>query len=99
LIGVSTHSTAEVAAAAADYAHLAPIFPPRSKPSSRPSLGCEAIAEAVRAGFPVIAQGGIDATNAAAVRAAGAFGVAVTGAILSAPDVGTATAAIRRALG
>jgi thiamine-phosphate diphosphorylase len=98
-IGVSTHSVAEVRAATdADYVHLAPIFPPLSKSSSRPPLGCDAIADAARAGVPVIAQGGIDANNAAAVRAAGAFGIAVTGAILAAEDITAATTEIHRAL-
>jgi thiamine-phosphate pyrophosphorylase len=98
-VGVSTHSIADIEAVVdADYVQLAPIFPPLSKVSSRPALGCEAIARAVRCGIPVIAQGGIDASNAASVRAAGAFGIAVTGAILSARDVGAATAEIRNAL-
>jgi len=100
LVGVSTHSADDVrAAAGADYVHLAPIFAPISKRSSRPPLGCEAIAEAVLSGIPVIAQGGVDASHAAALRAAGAAGVAVTGAILSAPDPGKAAAEIKRALG
>jgi thiamine-phosphate pyrophosphorylase len=46
----------------------------------------------------VFAQGGIDASNAAAVVAAGAAGVAVTGAILGADDPARAAAALRSAL-
>ncbi len=100
LIGVSCHSPEEVAraAAVASYAQLAPIFQPLSKPSSRPPLGLAALAEAAHAGLPLLAQGGIDAGNAAAVCAAGASGIAVTGAILQDPDPGRAAARLRSAL-
>jgi thiamine-phosphate pyrophosphorylase len=100
LVGVSTHSVDEVrAAAGASYAHLAPVFAPLSKPATRDALGLAAVESAARASVPVIAQGGIDASNAAAVCAAGAAGVAVTGAILLADDPAAAAAALRRALG
>jgi thiamine-phosphate pyrophosphorylase len=100
LVGVSTHSAREVrAAAGASYVHLAPIFAPLSKPATREALGLAAIEAAARAEVPVIAQGGIDASNAGAVCAAGAAGVAVTGAILMADDPATAAVALRRALG
>lgn len=101
LVGVSAHAVDEVAAAAdadASYAHLAPIFPPFSKPPERPPLGLEALAAARDAGIPVLAQGGIDATRAAAAVRAGAAGVAVTGAVLGAPDPAAATRELRRAL-
>jgi len=100
-IGVSTHHPDEVAAAArdgADYAHLAPIFAPRSKPSNRPPLGTRAIEEARACGLPVLAQGGIDVSRCREVIAAGAAGVAVTGAILMTTDPETAAAKLRRAL-
>jgi thiamine-phosphate pyrophosphorylase len=100
LVGVSTHCVGEVrAAAGASYVHLAPVFAPLSKPATREALGLAAIEAAARAKVPVIAQGGIDASNAGAVCAAGATGVAVTGAVLMADDPATATAALRRALG
>jgi len=99
LVGVSTHSIGEVrAAAGASYVHLAPIFAPLSKPVSRASLGLAAIEAATRGQVPVIAQGGVEASNAAAIRAAGAAGVAVTGSILMADDVAAATSALRHAL-
>ncbi|MCZ6781988.1 MAG: thiamine phosphate synthase [Proteobacteria bacterium] len=102
-IGVSAHSPDEVARAAASgasYAQLAPIFQPLSKTptESRPALGLEPLRRACEHGIPVLAQGGIDTSNAADVIAAGAAGVAVTGAILMADDPGAATAALRRAL-
>jgi thiamine-phosphate pyrophosphorylase len=98
-IGVSTHSVDEVAAAiGADQAHLAPIFAPLSKHGTRPALGLEAIAAAARNGIPVLAQGGITARSAGDACRAGAAGVAVTGAILLAADVTSATRALRTAL-
>jgi len=101
ILGAATHSADEALAAAhldLDYAQLAPIFAPRSKPAGRAPLGLHAVREASRASLPVLAQGGIDAANAAAVVAAGAAGVAVTGAILLADDPGRAAAALRSAL-
>lgn len=99
-LGVATHAPDEVLAAArdgADYAHLAPIFAPLSKPAERAPLGLDALARC-RGTLPVLAQGGIDAHNAAAAVRAGAAGVAVTGAILGARDPAAATRALRAAL-
>ena len=99
-LGVATHAPDEVATAArdgADYAHLAPIFAPLSKPASRAPLGLDAIARC-RGTLRVLAQGGIDPHNATAAVRAGAAGVAVTGAILSARDPGAAARALRAAL-
>jgi len=101
ILGAATHAAAEALAAAhlgLDYAQLAPLFAPRSKPAGRRPLGIHALREASRGTLPVLAQGGIDASNAAEVAAAGAAGVAVTGAILSADDPGRAAAALRGAL-
>jgi thiamine-phosphate pyrophosphorylase len=98
LVGVSCHAAREVAGAqGASYAMLAPIFAPLSKRSSRAPLGLEVLAS-VAGGLPVLAQGGIDAAGARAAVAAGAAGVAVTGAILMAPDPAEATATLRVAL-
>ncbi len=85
LVGCAAHSLADVQKAAtdgADYVHLAPIFPPRSKPAQSPPLGLAALEEASRVGIPVIAQGGITPQNARAAIEAGASGIAVTGEIL-----------------
>ena len=99
LLGVSAHAVDELATAAgADYAHLAPIFAPLSKPAERPPLGLGALAAARAAGVPLLAQGGIDAGNAGAAVAAGASGVAVTGAVLGAADPAAAARALRAAL-
>jgi thiamine-phosphate pyrophosphorylase len=101
LVGASTHAAAELddaARAELSYAQLAPIFPPVSKPASGPALGLAALREAAGSPLPLLAQGGIDASNAADCIRAGAAGVCVTGAILSAADPGRAAAALRRAL-
>jgi thiamine-phosphate pyrophosphorylase len=99
-IGVSCHELREVECAArvADYAQLAPIFDPLSKPASRPPLGTSALADAAETGLRILAQGGIDASNAGDVMRAGAAGIAVTGSILAAPDSARAAEGLRAAL-
>jgi thiamine-phosphate pyrophosphorylase len=99
-IGVSCHSLREIEAAArvADFAQLAPIFAPLSKPTGRAPLGLGALGAAARSGLPVLAQGGIEAGNAASAIRAGAAGIAVTGAILGARDSGRAAEALRSEL-
>ena len=79
IVSVACHSIEDVRRAAdegADYAVLAPIFPPRSKSDLRPPLGLEAIRESAAFGIPVIALGGITEENAPHCLAAGAVGVA-----------------------
>lgn len=99
LIGASTHAAQEIdVATGLSYVHLAPIFTPLSKPASRPPLGVSALRDAAQRGLPVLAQGGVDASNAATLRQAGASGVAVTGAILKAREPGRAAREIREAL-
>lgn len=111
-IGVSTHAAAEVAAAvnaaaAADfqppnYFQLAPIWAPLSKelPAGQKPLGAAALQKAVQqaGGTPVIAQGGITAQRARECMAAGAAGVAVTGAVLGAANPKAAAQNLRAAL-
>ena len=98
LLGVSCHTPEEVhEAAGASYAHLAPIFPPLSKTSSRPALGLGALRAAAGA-RPVLAQGGVELGNAGDCLKAGAAGIAVTGAVLMTDDPGAAAARLRAAL-
>ena len=100
ILGVAAHTPGEVRAAAAqgaDYATLAPIFAPLSKPTEAAPLGAAAIA-ACGADLRVLAQGGIDVAQVEQVARAGAAGVAVTGAVLSARDPRAAAAALRAAL-
>jgi len=80
LIGVSCHTLDEVRAAedqGADYAVFGPVFAPRSKVTGLEPRGIEGLVQAVRAvRIPVLALGGITATNAADCVQAGAAGVA-----------------------
>jgi thiamine-phosphate pyrophosphorylase len=96
LVGVSTHTVAEAAAAAgADFAVFGPVYATPGKQA----VGPEVLAAAVRASsVPVLAIGGITAGEVPAVRAAGAAGVAVIRAILAAPDPGAATRDLLAAL-
>lgn len=101
LIGCSTHTPREiiVCGGAASYTHLAPIYEPLSKTSTRPCVGLEGLREATSSDdATVLAQGGINAANARRVCAAGAAGIAVTGAILQALDPERAAEALREAL-
>ncbi len=101
LVGVSTHSPAQIAAAGestADYLSVGPVFATPTKPDAEP-VGPELVrhaAEHVRK--PFFAIGGIDAGNAEAVVAAGARRLAVVRAIRDAEDPDTAAEALRAAL-
>jgi thiamine-phosphate pyrophosphorylase len=89
IIGVSAHSLADVAAAAAmgaDYVTLSPIFLTESKPGYGPALGTEALRAAAGHGIPVLALAGVTAATAGACLAAGASGVAVMGGVMRAED-------------
>jgi thiamine-phosphate pyrophosphorylase len=101
-VGASTHSLAELRAAAeagADYATFGPVFATISKASYGPPVGVPALREAVRAStIPVLALGGITASRAQELRGTGVAGVAAIGAILQDPDPPAAIAAIARAL-
>jgi thiamine-phosphate pyrophosphorylase len=78
LVGVSTHSSNEiqpVAQAGADFAVFGPVFRSPGKPAP---TGIDGLTDAVKAvdGFPVLALGGIDASNYRQVMEAGAAGFA-----------------------
>lgn len=79
LLGVSTHSLEELAAASdagAHYALFGPVFDSPEKRRFGPAQGLERLRQAVCVGLPVLAVGGVDAGNAPAIARAGAHGVA-----------------------
>ena len=64
--------------AGASYVGAGPVWPTPSKPDAGAAIGLDGLAGiAAAVSIPVIAIGGIDATNAGACIAAGAAGVAV----------------------
>ena len=102
LIGVSTHSPEQVAAALesdVDYFAVGPVHVTPTKPG-RPAVGLELVrhAAAVAGERPFFAIGGIDTGNVADVAAAGAERVAVVRAIRDAADPRAVAAELRAAL-
>ncbi len=99
LLGRSTHTLEQAAAARRepiDYVAFGPIFGTRSKESEWGVRGLAQLEAVVRRvhPMPVIAIGGIDASNVAGVRAAGAAGFAVISAVAGAPEPVAATRAL-----
>jgi thiamine-phosphate pyrophosphorylase len=99
LVGLSTHSPAQVdAAAGVDYIAVGPVHETPTKPG-RPAAGPELVRYAsARARVPWFAIGGLDAGNVGDVVAAGARRVVVVRAIAEAADPRAAAAALRAAL-
>jgi len=88
LIGRSVHNAGEARSAARDaldYVELGTIFASRSHLGGA-TVGIAEIEAARSCGRPILAVGGIDESNAAAVMETGASGVAVISAILAAPS-------------
>jgi thiamine monophosphate synthase len=65
------------------------MFPTATHPGSI-TLSIDTLATIVRLGLPVIAIGGVTADRTAALRRAGAHGVAAIRALWDAPDPGEA---------
>jgi thiamine-phosphate pyrophosphorylase len=90
LIGVSIHTVTEAEAidpGVVDYAIAGPAFETASKPGYGPEVGRKGLVEiADAARVPILAIGGINATRAAEVLAAGPAGIAVMGGVMSAAD-------------
>ena len=91
IVGFSTHNVEQAIEASKlpiDYLAIGPIFPTATKSDTAPILGLEglrAVRQAIGA-FPLVAIGGITATNARDVIEAGADSVAVIRALLAHPD-------------
>lgn len=87
-VGRSNDTVAEAreAAAVADYVSIGPVYPTDSKPDVNPPIGLETVREVKESvDVPVVAIGGIDHSNAAAVADAGADHVAVLSAVQGDP--------------
>lgn len=98
LIGVSVGSVAEALQAArdgADYLGVSPVFATPTKPDAPAATGLDGL-RAIRAAvkLPLVAIGGIHAGNAAEVMTAGADGIAVVSAIMTAADPRAAALAL-----
>jgi thiamine-phosphate pyrophosphorylase len=89
IVGLSTHTPGQIdAAGGVDYIGVGPVNATPTKPG-RPAVGLELVSYAAdNARVPFFAIGGIDATNVAAVRAAGAERVAVVRALVQAENPG-----------
>jgi thiamine-phosphate pyrophosphorylase len=94
LLGISASSVEEARAgqaAGAGYIGAGPVWATVSKPDADPPVGLDGLAAICRAvSIPVVAIGGIDASNAAGCLAAGAAGVAVVRAAANAKAVSAA---------
>jgi thiamine-phosphate pyrophosphorylase len=99
LIGLSTHTPAQVdAAAGVDYIGVGPVHATPTKPG-RPAVGLELVRyAAAHAQVPFFAIGGINAGNAASVRAAGGRRIAVVRALTEAEDPARAARELRMAI-
>lgn len=101
VIGVSTHSIAEIdraaAEGAADFALFGPLHATPAKRGVLEPRGLDGLRAACGRGLPVIAVGGIDAGTAGAAITAGAAGVAAIRACADASAARELVAAAREA--
>jgi thiamine-phosphate pyrophosphorylase len=100
IVGQSTHSEAQIAAANErdiDYFAVGPVWETPTKPG-RPAVGLELVTHAAGVATKAFfAIGGISPLNAGEVVAAGAERMCVVRAIRDAPNPGVAAEALRRA--
>lgn len=102
IIGISTHSITQAEAAqkdGAEYIGFGPIFQTATKDagSMQGAAGITGIKQTVT--IPILAIGGINHDNAGEVIRAGADGIAVISAIISAPDFQQAAAGMMLIIG
>lgn len=99
LIGISISSIAQAKRAekeGADYIAVSPVFETNSKSDAGPGHGLNLLSEiAHRVQIPVLGIGGVNHANLHHLFDAGASGVAVISAIVSAPDINAATRAMK----
>ncbi len=103
LLGRSCHDAGEVARAAqqgCDWVSVSPIGTTASKPGYGPALGVPGLAALLPGAPPAYALGGVtDPAGARACRQAGAYGVAVLGAVMRADRPEQVVAGLLHALG
>jgi thiamine-phosphate pyrophosphorylase len=107
MVGLSTHTTVQIAAAVAEpvsYIAIGPVFGSGTKDTGYAAVGLTRVREAAErahaAAKPVVAIGGITAGNAAEVIEAGADAVAVISGLLTSGDPGrTVRAYLERTAG
>lgn len=91
LMGVSSHRWEESIKAerdGADYVAIGPVFPTNTKVLKYDFLGVDVISKVRKlVSKPLVAIGGINQSNVQDIIRAGADGVAVISAIMSAPDI------------
>ena len=101
-VGFSAHDPLDAdAVGASDYVTLSPLFatPAKDHTAPRRPLGLDRFGALARsAGRPVVALGGIDASNVGMAIGAGAVGVAVLRALSAASDPRAAAQALRSAV-
>jgi thiamine-phosphate pyrophosphorylase len=101
ILGISASSVEEALQAeqdGADYLGVGAVFPTGTKADAGDAIGLEglrAVCQAVN--IPIVAIGGINADNAAAVAATGVAGLSVVSAIVSAPDPQLAARTLKQA--
>jgi len=95
-ISLAAHDDDDVRRAVSEGADAALVSPIFATPGKGPPRGLEAIraARAIAPQLAIYALGGVDESNAAACRAAGATGVAVIRALFDAPDPAAAARAL-----
>ena len=91
IIGISVETIEQALKAVeggADYLGIGPIYPTATKPDAGKALGIARLKEIRESvNIPIVAIGGINENNLEEVLKAGADGVAVISAVVSAPDI------------
>ncbi len=101
IVGVSVGNDVEaLQASTADYVGIGPVYATASKGDAGEAIGVAEVERLIKlCARPAVGVGGIDASNAGAVIAAGARGVAVIRALFSAIDPEAAARSLRSASG
>jgi thiamine-phosphate pyrophosphorylase len=104
IVGLSTHTPAQLEAAVAgpiDYAAIGPVYSTATKATGYEAVGLDRVRQASRRaeGLPIVAIGGITLERAPAVIDAGAAAVAVIADVLATGDPRTRVRSYLKAVG